>query len=93
MVARISWFSKIDYLIWNFLEDHDIVFSPKVLALNIDYDRQYVGRRLRAMVDAGLIRQHDRGVYELSDLGREFLAGDLSVEEVEALDPSHDSAN
>lgn len=58
-----------------------------MLALNIDYDRQYVGRCLRAMVDAGLIHQHDRGVYELSDLGREFLAGDLPVEEVEELDP------
>lgn len=87
MVERISWFAKIDYPLLGFVEDHDILISPKVLAANIGYDRSYTGKRLRALRDAGLFEQHNNGLYELSDLGRQFLAGELSDEEIETLDP------
>lgn len=87
MVQHVSWFAKADYPILDFFERYDIRSSPKVVGDNIDYDRSYVGIRLRALRDAGLLVQHENGLYELSDLGREFLAGGLSREEVEALDP------
>lgn len=87
MVQHVSWFVKVDYPVVGFFETYDILVSPKVVSGNIDYDRSYVGKRLRALRDAGLLVQHENGLYELSDLGREFLAGDLSREEVEALDP------
>lgn len=90
MPGRISWFSPIDYHFWRFFENHDIQISVKGVAANIGYDADYTGRRLRKMRDAGLLLQNDDGLYELSDLGREFLAGDLPVEEVEELDPSPD---
>ena len=88
MVERISWFAKIDYPLLGFVEDHDILISPKVLAANIGYDRSYTGKRLRALRDAGLFEQHDDGLYELSDLGRQFLGGNLSQERIEALEPN-----
>ena len=87
IVKRVSWFSKIDYPIFGFLDDHNIRVTPKVVAGNIDYDRSYTGRRLRALRDAGLLEQDDEAFYTLSDLGEEFLAGNLSKEELEALDP------
>ena len=87
MPGRISWFSPIDYPLWSFFEQHDIQISVKGIAANIDYDADYTGRRVRTIRDAGLLVQNENGLYELSDLGREFLADDLSREEVEALDP------
>lgn len=93
MVDRVSWFSTIDFHIFGFFEDHDIQVPPKVLGENIGYHPAYVGRRLRTFRDIGLLDQNDNQYYELSDLGREFLAGDLAREEVEALDPDHDSVD
>jgi hypothetical protein len=91
MIGRVSWFSRIDYPIWEFFEAYDIRVSPKVLARNIEYDPGYVGRRLRKMRDAGLLVQHDDGLYEPSDLGKQLIDGDLSREEIEALDPDYES--
>ncbi|MWG36194.1 phage repressor protein [Halomarina oriensis] len=88
MVKRVKWLSKIDYFIFEFFDDHDIEVSPKVLAANIGYDAGYAGKRLRALSTSGLLQQNENDLYELSDLGREFLAGDLATDEVEALDPS-----
>jgi DNA-binding IclR family transcriptional regulator len=87
MVERISWFATIDYHIFEFFEDYDIQVPPKVLGENIGYNHAYVGRRLRTLRDVGLLDQNNNQYYELSDLGQEFLAGDFSREEVEALDP------
>lgn len=87
MVQHVSWFAKIDYPILDFLSEYDILVSPKIVGGNLEIHRSYVGRRLRTLRDAGLLVQHENGLYGLSDLGREFLAGDLSREEIEALDP------
>ncbi|WP_114579156.1 phage repressor protein [Saliphagus sp. LR7] len=87
MVQRVEWFAKSDYPLLSFFEEYDIQISPKVAGENLDYHPGYIGRRLRALRDAGLLDQHDNGLYELSDLGREFLDGELSQDEIEALDP------
>ena len=87
MVRHISWFAKIDYPLLDFLSRHDLLVSPKIVGANLGHHRSYAGRRLRTLRDAGLLVQHENGLYELSDLGRQFLADDLSREEVEALDP------
>jgi predicted transcriptional regulator len=89
MIRRVSWFSKIDYFVIDFFDEYDLQVSPKVLAENIDYHPEYVGRRLRALRDVGLLKQHDNGLYALSNLGREFLAGEVPIEEIEALDPDN----
>lgn len=83
MVERVRWMSPIDYEILLFFEEHDIIVSPKVLALNIDYDRQYTSKRCRELTDKGILAQSGSGIYELSEKGREFLAGDLDAEELE----------
>lgn len=39
------------------------------------------------MRDAGLLQQTETGLYELTENGRALVKGDLSDEEVEAMDP------
>ncbi|AAG20151.1 hypothetical protein [Halobacterium salinarum] len=73
----------IDYHILEFYEDHDIQASPKIVAANIDYDRQYTGRRLKALAEAGLFKREGDGIYSLSDLGRGFLSGEVDPNELE----------
>ncbi|MFH5800443.1 MarR family transcriptional regulator [Haladaptatus sp. CMAA 1911] len=83
MVERVRWMSPIDYEILLFFEEHDILVSPKVLALNIDYNRQYTSKRCRTLTEKGILSQKSNGVYELSEKGRQFLAGDLDADELE----------
>lgn len=86
MVERVEWMSPVHYEVLYFFDEHDIVISPRDLALNIDYTRKYIGQECRKLADAGLL-ENDDGKFSLSDLGREFLAGDLDADEVEDLDP------
>lgn len=81
MVERISWFSPVDYEILLFFDDHDIALTAKSLAYNIDYNRRYVNERMRVLEDAGLFENTD-GIYELTDLGREFLAGEVDEDDL-----------
>ncbi|WP_128479002.1 MarR family transcriptional regulator [Halorussus pelagicus] len=83
MVERVPWMSPIDYEILEFYDHHDILLTPKVIAVNIDYDRQYTSKRCRALAEAGLLQQIDKGLYKLSNKGRQFLAGDLDVSKLE----------
>jgi predicted transcriptional regulator len=83
MVERVAWMSPIDYSILEFFGDHDIVVSPKILSKNIDYEKQYIGKRCRVLVQHGLLQQPDRGLYELTEKGRAYLAGDLDTDNLE----------
>ena len=83
MVERVSWMSPIDYEILSFFEDHDIVASPKVIALNIEYDRQYTSKRCRALESEEILTSSETGVYSLSERGRKFLLGEIDPEEFE----------
>ncbi|RDZ65355.1 phage repressor protein [Haloferax sp. Atlit-12N] len=84
MVERISWFSPVDYEILMFYDEHDVGVTAKSLAYNIDYNRKYVNQRVRVLEDAGFFT-NTNGIYELTDFGRDFLAGRVDADEVEAL--------
>jgi len=75
--------SPIDYWILGFFEEHDIQVSPKVLAENIEYDRKYTGKRLKALASVGLVVQNENGLYELSERGRAFLAGEVNADDLD----------
>ncbi len=81
MVERVSWFAPVDYEIFLFFEDHDIGATAKVVGYNIGYDSDYVNRRLRTLENASLFDNTD-GIYELTDRGREFLAGDIDEDDL-----------
>lgn len=77
MIERVPWMAPVDYEILLFFENHDIQVSPRVLAVNIDYDRQYVSKRCRTLSEAGLLETVTTGLYQLSETGRAYLAGEL----------------
>ncbi|MBZ6496461.1 MarR family transcriptional regulator [Natrinema longum] len=83
MVERVPWMAPVDYEIMLFFEDHPILVSPRVLAANIEYDRQYVSKRCRALADANLLEIIDTGLYQLTDTGKEYLKGELDVSDLE----------
>jgi len=75
--------SPIDYEILSFFEEHDILVSPQVIAANIEYDRNYTGKRCRNFAEYGVLDRDENGLYQLSDIGRQFVAGELDPEELE----------
>jgi len=56
--------------------------TPAVIAENIDKSRTHVSRRLSELTDYGLVEKPKRGYYEITDRGREYLAGDLNADEL-----------
>ena len=84
MVERVSWMSPIDYEILRFFEKYrDIQASPKVIAANIDYERNYTGKRCRNFADHDLLEKTADGLYQLSERGEKFLDGELSASNLE----------
>lgn len=89
MVERVAWMSPIDYEILLFFEEHDILASPKVISANIKYDRQYTSKRCRELLKSGILEKSDEyGLYHLSELGKEFLTGEMDADDLP--DPSED---
>ncbi|SEP68641.1 MarR family transcriptional regulator [Natrinema salaciae] len=83
MVERVPWMSPVDYEIMLFFDEHPIQVSPRVLAANIDYDRQYVSKRCRTLSDAGLLTAVETGLYQLTETGCDYLEGELDVRDLE----------
>ncbi|RZH67852.1 MarR family transcriptional regulator [Natrinema altunense] len=83
MVERVPWMAPVDYEIMLFFDEHAILVSPRVLAANIEYDRQYVSKRCRTLSEAGLLDIVDTGLYQLTETGTAYLEGTLDVSELE----------
>jgi len=83
MRPRIDWMTQADERILEFLQEKDIVASPSVIAANIDYTGEYISRRCRKLTDAGLLQRVDASNYRLTDLGGQFLNGEVDPEEIE----------
>jgi len=58
--------------------------TPAVIAENIDKSRTHVSRRLSELTDYGLVEKPKRGYYEITDRGREYLAGELDANDLES---------
>lgn len=69
----------MDFYILHLFHQHDILLTPKVVALNTDYDQSYVGKRCRKLAEEGLLDRVDRGLFRLRDKGRRFVEGGLDA--------------
>lgn len=65
------------------LESSGLTLSPRVIAENTDYSGNYINKRIRRLADAGLVERMDEGLYRISELGQDYLAGDLDAEDLE----------
>jgi len=59
--------------------------KPASIALNIPYSANWVGQRCRALAKRGLLNAAD-GSYWIAELGEEFVAGGLDVDDLLELD-------
>jgi predicted transcriptional regulator len=82
MRPRVEWMTSADNRILEFLRDKEIVASPRVISVNIDYDRQYVSKRLRILAQNDLVDNIDTGLYQITDRGRLYLDGELEKDDL-----------
>lgn len=83
--------TQADERILEFLHEKEIVASPSVIAVNIDYTGEYISRRCRKLTDAGLMQRVDPTHYRIPEKGERFLAGDLDATNLE--EPEEGEAN
>jgi predicted transcriptional regulator len=82
MRPRVEWMTRADDYILEFFEDTSIVATPHVVSANIDYSRQYVNRRIRQLADHDLLENTGDGLYQITDRGKAYLAGDLDADDL-----------
>ncbi len=73
--------------LWNGGAD-ELIANPKVIAVNIDYQPDTVRKRMAPLREAGLVEYYDEsgGLYQITDLGRRRLDGELEDEEVDEIE-------
>lgn len=76
--------TQADDRILETLEDSGLRLSPRILAANIDYSRHYIARRLAKLEEEGLVTRVDEGLYEITEQGRAYLAGNLDADDLES---------
>lgn len=74
-----------DDRILEFFEEHRIAVPPSVLTYHLNYSKVHINNRMRKLADKGLLEKVDqeRGFYAITDLGLEYLAGEVEAEELE----------
>lgn len=77
-----DWMTPMDDRILEVL-NAGLVLSPTIIAYNIDKSREAVGRRLSDLSESGLVRRVERGRYEITDIGQEYLEGEIDAAELE----------
>ncbi|MCL9818383.1 MarR family transcriptional regulator (plasmid) [Natronocalculus amylovorans] len=65
------------------LESSGLVLSPSVIAYNTDYTRNYINKRMRKLLNKGLVERHTEGLYSITDKGRAYLKGEIDASELE----------
>ena len=91
MRPRASWMTGNDIPILEFLEKYPLALTPREIdynmetreGVNISYST--VNRRLKQLVEKGLVQKEDEkgGLYSITDYGLEYLAGNVSKEDLE----------
>jgi DNA-binding IscR family transcriptional regulator len=76
MHREVDWMTRGDTYILDFMSDcrrGDAILTPRTIAKNINYDREYVGKRLRELEKKGLVESVDdgQGFYRLANLGKQ----------------------
>ncbi len=84
-----EWMTPVDRDILELLANeggvHELVLTPRVIAENTDWSRGTIREHLMALREHNLVEYYDKtgSLYQLSEQGRSYLAGNLSVETLE----------
>ena len=93
MRPRVEWMNQTDDRILELLDESGLILSPAVIAVNLEYNRSWISRRISKLVDAGLVESINEGYYRITDFGREYLVGDIDADELEAVISSYFKMN
>ncbi len=63
-----------------------LTLTPQVIAKNIGKSRVHVSRRLGTLVEYGFVARVERGYYEITDLGEQYLDGNLDADDLDPED-------
>lgn len=83
MRPRVEWMNQTDDRILELLDESGLILSPAVIAVNLEYNRSWISRRISKLVNAGLVETINEGYYRITDLGRDYLEGEIDVKELE----------
>jgi predicted transcriptional regulator len=84
-----DWKNSATEPVLRLLAESDLALSPKSIVYNLDEQlerppsRATVHRSLSGLLDAGLIEQPDGSLYKITDTGRDYVAGNLSMSEID----------
>ncbi|MFB1066476.1 hypothetical protein [Natrinema sp. H-ect4] len=91
MYRDVPWLQPSDRYILEFMASARTArgdpaeVTPKVIGRNTTVSRKHAGARCRELTKRGLVERVDRGVYQLTDLGQEFVDGELDVDDLRDL--------
>lgn len=91
---QVDWLTHTDELIMFELEDGDSR-EPTEIATEIDRSVEYVADRCRQLALRGLLDEMRTGTegwpaYLLSELGKRYVAGEMTASELESLEESEE---
>ena len=87
---RVDWMTRADDSILEFLLNepgNPIRANPGTVEANLDYQISHVRARMSELRKAGLLEYYDedRAIYQITDRGRAYLAGELNAEDLERI--------
>lgn len=93
---RPHWMTEDDYDILEYLVESGLTLTPKGLAYNLDGIGYFkAASRLQHLREHGMAEFPEpiqgvkpTGIYRASELGRRFIAGDITVKQLREAEPS-----
>lgn len=86
MWNRVPWLNPVDMAIVQLLSPpKPLKLTPANIALNIEYNRGYVAKRCKVLVDRGLLERNDdtgEPYYCTTEFGNRFARGEVSAQEL-----------
>lgn len=74
--------SQTDDWVFELLDESDLVLSPAVTAVNLDYSRNWFFLRMSKLEDADLIEKVNGSYYQITKQDRAYLEGELEATEL-----------
>lgn len=75
---QAEWMLPIDDAILGLFHSKELILTPAIIAYNIDYSREEVNRRLSELENRGFVTKVERGKYQITELGRQYIEGTIS---------------
>lgn len=98
-----KWMGPHDKDILEFLSNYDIPLTAQIMAYRLEKElgikHGLIKQRLRVLQEHGMVSKPDehpegltgRGTYVISDFGKRFLEGEITIKEMRDLDPTFDN--